>query len=100
MAVDTFEAPALVVRFDVYARSWWIMVLKAGFFLLTTFLIVLESSAMTLSKFPSMRIKVGNFVLFFALLALWHVISYAFALYNSRYLSGPRYWKQRGASPR
>ena len=75
-------------------------VLKAGSFLLTTVLIVRESSAMTLSEFLSMRIKIGNFVLFFALLALWHVISYAFGLYNSRCMSGRRYWKQRGASGR
>jgi FlaA1/EpsC-like NDP-sugar epimerase len=64
------------------------LVLMAGSFFLTTVFIVRGSGAMTLSEFLSMRIKVENFVLFFALLALWHVIFSAFGLYNSRRMSG------------
>lgn len=59
-------------------------------FLLTTILIVHESGAMSLTEFLSMRIKVGNLVLFLALLALWHVIFCLSGLYNSRRMLGRR----------
>ena len=64
------------------------LALMVGSFLLTTLLILREGSAMTFSDFLSMRVKVGNFVLFFVLLVLWHVIFAAFGLYNSRRMSG------------
>ena len=35
-----------------------------------------------------MRIKIGNFVLFLALLGLWHLAFSVFALYNSRRMFG------------
>lgn len=66
------------------------LALIVGSFLLTTLLVPSENSAIAFSKFLSMRIKVGNFVLFFALLVVWHVIFSAFGLYNSRRLSGRR----------
>ncbi len=64
------------------------LALMVGSFLLTTLLILREGSAMTFSDFLSMRVKVGNFVLFFVLLVLWHVIFAAFGLYDSRRISG------------
>jgi len=64
------------------------LALMVGSFLLTTLLILREGSAMTFSDFLSMRVKVGNFVLFFVLLVLWHVIFAAFGLYDSRRMSG------------
>jgi len=64
------------------------LALMVGSFLLTTLLILREGSAKTFSDFLSMRVKVGNFVLFFVLLVLWHVIFAAFGLYDSRRISG------------
>jgi exopolysaccharide biosynthesis polyprenyl glycosylphosphotransferase len=49
-----------------------------------------DSAVPTFSEFLSMRIKVSNFVLFFALLWMWHLICAAFGLYSSRRLSSPR----------
>jgi exopolysaccharide biosynthesis polyprenyl glycosylphosphotransferase len=46
----------------------------------------------TFSEFLAMRIKVQNFVLFLALLALWHLIFSALKLYHSRRLSSR--WKE------
>jgi FlaA1/EpsC-like NDP-sugar epimerase len=64
------------------------LALMVGSFLLATLLILRESNAMTFSDCFSMRVKVGNFVLFFVLLMLWHLIFSAFGLYHSRRLSG------------
>ncbi len=64
------------------------LALMVGSFLLTTLLILRESNAMTFSDFLSMRIKIGNFVLFFVLLVLWHIVFSAFGLYDSRRMSG------------
>ena len=66
------------------------LTLMIGCFLLTTLLILRESRATTFSAFLSMRIKVGNFVLFSALLLSWHAIFSAFGLYDSRRMSGHR----------
>ena len=41
----------------------------------------------TLSEFLQMRIKVGNFALFFGFLMVWHVIFSLFGLYHSRRFS-------------
>jgi exopolysaccharide biosynthesis polyprenyl glycosylphosphotransferase len=64
------------------------LALMVGSFLLTTLLIPREGTAITFSEFLSMRVKIGNLILFFALLVLWHVIFSAFGLYNSRRMSG------------
>jgi exopolysaccharide biosynthesis polyprenyl glycosylphosphotransferase len=64
------------------------LIIMVGSFLLTSLLMVRESSTMTLSQFLSMRIKVQNFVLFFGLLVLWHVVFSAFGLYDSRRMLG------------
>jgi exopolysaccharide biosynthesis polyprenyl glycosylphosphotransferase len=66
------------------------LALMVGSFLLATLLVLRESGAMTFSEFLSMRIKVGNFVLFFALIVLWHITFSAFGLYKSRRMSGRR----------
>src|SRR5260370_36694382 len=63
------------------------LALMVGSFLLTAPLILRESNAMTFSDFLSMRIKIGNFVLFFVLLVLWHIVFSAFGLYDSRRMS-------------
>jgi exopolysaccharide biosynthesis polyprenyl glycosylphosphotransferase len=59
-----------------------------GCFLLATMLMAHEKGTIPLSQFLSMRIKVGNFLLFFALVLLWHIIFSALGLYDSRRLSG------------
>jgi len=71
----------------LYAVKLFDLVLMVGSFLLATLLIVRGSGAMSLSDFFAMRIKVGNFVLFCALLVLWHASFSGFGLYNSRRLS-------------
>jgi len=64
------------------------LALMVGSFLLTTLLILREGGAMTFSDFLSMRVTVGNFVLFFVLLVVWHLIFVALGLYDSRRMSG------------
>src|SRR3989442_3752905 len=59
-----------------------------GSFFLASLLIAGEKGMLPLSQFLSMRIKVGNFLLFSALLLLWHLIFSAFGLYDSRRMSG------------
>src|SRR3989441_3337572 len=59
-----------------------------GSFFLASLLIAREKDMLPLSQFLSMRIKVGNFLLFSALLLLWHLIFSAFGLYDSRRMSG------------
>jgi len=46
-----------------------------------------QSGAVTFSQFLSMRIKLGNCLLFFAVLALWYGIFSMFGLYDSRRMS-------------
>jgi exopolysaccharide biosynthesis polyprenyl glycosylphosphotransferase len=77
-------------EFLLNALKLFDLALMVGSFLLTTLLILRKSGAMPFSDFFSMRIKVGNFVLFFGLLVLWHVIFSSFGLYNSRRMSGRR----------
>ena len=64
------------------------LALMVGSFLLTTLLILREGGAMTFSDFLSMRVTVGNFVLFFVLLVVWHLIFVALGFYDSRRMSG------------
>jgi exopolysaccharide biosynthesis polyprenyl glycosylphosphotransferase len=56
-------------------------------FLLSTVSVLRQSGAITFSQFLSMRIKLGNCILFFALLAMWHGICSIFGLYDSRRMS-------------
>ena len=51
-------------------------------FLLAT-LVVYRGSRLSLEEFLSMRVKVGNFVLFFFFLVAWHFALRAFGLYDS-----------------
>jgi len=55
-------------------------------FLLAT-LVIHHGSRFSLEEFLSMRVKVGNFVLFFCCLAVWHFALKAFGLYDSWRLS-------------
>jgi exopolysaccharide biosynthesis polyprenyl glycosylphosphotransferase len=64
------------------------LALMVGSVLVSTLIILGKSGAMPLADFFSMRVKIGNFVLFFALLVLWHVIFSSCGLYNSRRMSG------------
>jgi exopolysaccharide biosynthesis polyprenyl glycosylphosphotransferase len=59
-------------------------------FLLASVYSFRHSAVPTFSEFLSMRIKVSNFVLFFALVWMWHLICAGFGLYSSRRLSSPR----------
>lgn len=58
-------------------------------FLLAT-LAVSRGSRFSLEEFLSMRVKVGNFVLFFGLLVAWHAVLKSFGLYESWRLSSRR----------
>jgi len=46
--------------------------------------------SLTFDQFLEMRLKVGNFILFFGLLAIWHSIFTGFRLYHSRRLGTRR----------
>jgi exopolysaccharide biosynthesis polyprenyl glycosylphosphotransferase len=61
-----------------------------GSFFLATLPQVYESGPVSLSAFLSMRIKLGNLLLFLTLLLAWHVIFSAFGLYDSRRMSDRR----------
>ena len=64
------------------------LIVMVGSFLLASRLLVRESGAITFSQLLSVRVKIGNFLLFFALLLLWHIVLSAFGLYDSRRMSG------------
>lgn len=48
------------------------------------------SATVSFIEFLSVRVKVGNFVLFVVFLAIWHAIFFHFKLYDSRRLYGGR----------
>ena len=56
-------------------------------FLLGCLSVLGGSGAVTFSQFLSMRIKLGNGLMFFTLLALWYGIFSMFGLYDSRRMS-------------
>jgi exopolysaccharide biosynthesis polyprenyl glycosylphosphotransferase len=56
-------------------------------FLLGCLSVLRGSGAVTFSQFLSMRIKLGNGLMFFTLLALWYGIFSMFGLYDSRRMS-------------
>ncbi len=51
-------------------------------------LIVSKTVPVSLLEFLSMRVKIGNFVVFFGLVWVWHIIFSSCGLYASRRLSG------------
>jgi exopolysaccharide biosynthesis polyprenyl glycosylphosphotransferase len=58
--------------------------------LLVLYLLLPDNSVIGISDFLGMRIKVQNFIVFFALVALWHMTFSMFGLYNSRRMLGRR----------
>jgi exopolysaccharide biosynthesis polyprenyl glycosylphosphotransferase len=66
-----------------------LMVLSFG---LATVLVARQNPATSLGEFLSMRIKVGNFVVFALLLLAWRLVFSSFGLYSSKRLC-PR-WKE------
>lgn len=46
--------------------------------------------SLTFDQFLEMRLKVGNFIVFFGLLVIWHAIFTGFSLYHSRRLDSRR----------
>jgi exopolysaccharide biosynthesis polyprenyl glycosylphosphotransferase len=59
-------------------------------FALATVLVVDETPTITLARFLSIRVKIGNFVLFALLLLAWRLVFSSFGLYNSKRLA-PRW---------
>jgi exopolysaccharide biosynthesis polyprenyl glycosylphosphotransferase len=53
----------------------------------TTLFVVFHRGTMSFSRFLELRIKVGNFFLFFALLLVWHLALWLSGLYESKRLS-------------
>jgi exopolysaccharide biosynthesis polyprenyl glycosylphosphotransferase len=64
------------------------LALMVGSVLLTLYLVLTDTSSMGISDFLAMRIKLKNFIVFLALLALWHIIFSMCGLYNSRRMLG------------
>jgi len=64
-----------------------LLTMVASFFL-ASLLMAPEKGTLPLSQLLSMRIKVGNLLLFSALLLLWHIIFSASGLYDSRRMTG------------
>ena len=57
---------------------------------LATVLVAYETPTISLARFLSMRVKVGNFALFACFLLGWHLVFSSFGLYNSKRFS-PRW---------
>jgi len=51
-------------------------------------IVVSHASPVSLAEFLEMRVKIGNFVIFSALIYLWHVIFRSYGIYASRRLAG------------
>src|SRR5271170_1991408 len=60
------------------------LLLVMTMFLLATYIALPHNSALSLEEFLSMRVRIGNFVLFTVLLLVWHLTYAAFGLYSSR----------------
>lgn len=56
-------------------------------FMLATLPVFRQHGGLSFTQFLSMRVKIGNIVLFLSLIALWHIIYSAFGLYHSKRLS-------------
>ena len=63
------------------------LVLMVFSFGLATMLVAHQTAAVSLAEFLSMRIKVGNFVIFALLLLVWHMVFSSLGLYSSKRLS-------------
>ncbi|HKR86321.1 MAG TPA: sugar transferase [Terriglobales bacterium] len=75
-------------RFLVSALKLSDIGVMLGSILLVLYLVVPDRSVIGVSGFLAMRIKVQNFIVFFALVALWHMTFSIFGLYNSRRMLG------------
>jgi len=60
------------------------LILVMTMLLLATYLSLPHRSALSLEEFLSMRVRIGNFLLFAVMLCLWHVSYASCGLYNSR----------------
>lgn len=56
-------------------------------FMLATLPVFRQHGGLSFTQFLSMRVKIGNIVLFLSLVVLWHIIFSAFGLYHSKRLS-------------
>ena len=59
-------------------------------FTLAVLPVLREHGGISFAQFLSMRVKIGNIVLFLSLLVLWHAIFSVFGLYHSKRLSSRR----------
>jgi exopolysaccharide biosynthesis polyprenyl glycosylphosphotransferase len=75
-------------RFLLHALKLCDLGLMVGSMLLALLLVLADNSPIGISDFLAMRIRVRNFILLLALLAVWHVMFSMFGLYNSRRMSG------------
>jgi exopolysaccharide biosynthesis polyprenyl glycosylphosphotransferase len=75
-------------RFLVSALKLSDIGVMLGSILLALYLVVPDKSVIGISGFLAMRIKVQNFIVFFALVALWHMTFSIFGLYDSRRMLG------------
>jgi exopolysaccharide biosynthesis polyprenyl glycosylphosphotransferase len=74
-----------------YRRKFLLNALKAfdlfvaiTMLLLATYLALPNKSALSLAEFLSMRVKIGNLLLFMVFLCMWHISYASCGLYNSR----------------
>ena len=74
-------------RILLRAAKLFDVVLMVFSFGLATMLVAHQTAAVSLAEFLSMRIKVGNFVIFALFLLAWHVLFSSLGLYGSRRIS-------------
>jgi exopolysaccharide biosynthesis polyprenyl glycosylphosphotransferase len=74
-------------RILLHAAKLFDLALMVFSFGLATMLVAREAPATSLAQFLSMRVKVGNFVLFALFLLAWHVVFSSYGMYNSKRLS-------------
>jgi exopolysaccharide biosynthesis polyprenyl glycosylphosphotransferase len=77
-------------RILLKAAKLFDLALMVSSFALATVLVVNETPTISLARFLSMRVKIGNFVLFALLLLAWRLVFSSFGLYSSKRLS-PRW---------
>lgn len=71
-------------KFLLNALKAFDLLLAMTMLLLATYLALPDRSALSLAEFLSMRVKVGNFILFAVFLFMWHFSYASCGLYNSR----------------
>jgi exopolysaccharide biosynthesis polyprenyl glycosylphosphotransferase len=74
-------------RILLHAAKVFDLVLMVFAFGLATMLVAHQTPTVSLAEFLSMRIKVGNFVLFGGFLLVWHIVFSSFGVYSSKRLS-------------